>query len=73
MADDLIASKLLDGLTKEKVEDLLGKPDKTEYFYGWDFVYWLGDERGVLRIDSEWLMINFNDDGRVSEYTIDRD
>ncbi len=38
-----------------------------------DIPYPLGPERGVIRIDSEWLFITFGDDGTVSRYWLYRD
>ena len=66
MIDDLIARYDLNGMPKEKIDELLGVPPLTEYFKGYDYVYWLGPERGFMGIDSEWLCIKF-DNGKVSE------
>ena len=73
MVDDIIGNRLLDGLTRDSVERLLGPRDRTDYFADWDLVYWLGPERGMIRIDSEWLVVRFGTDGRVREYRIVRD
>lgn len=73
IVDSLIESGLLDGKSREDVFALLGHPPKTGYFRDWDAVYWLGPERGFIRIDSEWLVIRFDDAGRVSEYQLMRD
>ena len=58
------------GLSRDSVERLLGPRDSTDYFREWDLVYWLGPERGFLRIDSEWLVLNPGLDGRVKDYRI---
>lgn len=77
MADDLIRDKTLDGLTKAEVIGLLGEPferdpmDGSTYpagAYSSDIHYLLGPERGAFAIDSEWLMIKFGEDGKVSRY-----
>jgi hypothetical protein len=73
MVDDLIAHKRLDGLTRRDVESLLGPADRTEKWQHWHVVYHLGPERGVIRIDSEWLVIRFGPSDRVAEYRIVRD
>jgi outer membrane protein assembly factor BamE (lipoprotein component of BamABCDE complex) len=73
MVDSLIRSRTLDGLSRSQVSALLGQPSSGEYFRDWDIVYRLGDERGLFRIDSEWLVIRFDRTGRVSEYRIQRD
>jgi hypothetical protein len=70
MVDDLIATVPLVGLEKDFVAELLGGGDNTSYWKEWDAVYWLGPERNRLRIDSEWLVLKFGADGRVTEYRI---
>ena len=71
MVDDLIASKALDGLTRREVESLLGRGDETDKWKDWGLVYWLGPERrGMFRIDSEWLVVQFGTEGRVAVYRL---
>src|SRR4051794_40400996 len=55
MADRLIARGALLGKTRKQVVQLLGDPPATPYFRRFDMVYRLGDERGFMSIDSEWL------------------
>jgi hypothetical protein len=52
---------------------LLGTPPPTAYFRDYQFVYWLGPERGFMSIDSEWLAIRFDRNGKVMEARIVRD
>jgi hypothetical protein len=73
MVDDLLATHDLYGLTRQEVADLLGEPDDTSKFSNWDMVYWLGPERGFMALDSEWLVINFDDHRRVSAYRLAKD
>ena len=73
MVDWLVRSGELDGLTREEVVELLGPPDGGPYFRDWDFVWWLGPERGFTSIDSEWLVLRIGSDGRVAEYRVLRD
>jgi hypothetical protein len=73
MIDDLIASRRLDGAERSDVERLLGAADKTDKWTDWDLVYWLGPERGYVRIDSEWLVIRFDGTGHVATYRTVRD
>jgi len=73
MIDDLLDRYPLVGLGKDSIESLLGPRDSTGYFRDWDYVYWLGPERGLVRIDSEWLVLRFGVDGRVRERWIVRD
>jgi hypothetical protein len=73
MADRIVARRMLDGKTRVEVLSMLGEPPKTGYFSDWNLVYWLGAERGFVSIDSEWLVVRFDADERVSEYRIVRD
>ena len=72
MVDDLLNKHNLVGMTKENLITLLGVPPKTGYFRNYDFVYWLGPERGFISIDSEWLVVKFDND-KVSEASLVRD
>ena len=73
MVDSLIQSRQLDQKAHEEVITLLGPPTDTNYFSDWDAVYWLGPERGFLRLDSEWLVLRFDAEDRVSDYQLVRD
>jgi hypothetical protein len=76
MVDDLITTKLLDGLPESTVLELLGPPEEKgfpadispEYIH-----YYLGPERGSVRIDSEWLVIRFDSNRKVAKHWIYRD
>jgi hypothetical protein len=73
MADRLVARGTLIGKSRAMVVELLGEPPPTGYFADWDLVYWLGPERGFISIDSEWLVLRLDADGRVTENRIVRD
>ena len=73
MADDLINSQRLVGLTRQEVIALLGEPRRTEYFKEFDIVYYLGPQRGFMGIDSEWLVLKLNPDGRVKKAAVAHD
>ena len=73
MADDLVASGRLSGASRAEVERLLGPPDNTTYFSHWSMVYWLGPERGMMPVDSEWLVLRIGAQGTVTECRIARD
>jgi hypothetical protein len=73
MADWLIARRTLLGKTRAEVVELLGEPPPTGYFGDWDMVYWLGPERGLISIDSEWLVLRLAQNGRVVDNRIARD
>ncbi len=69
MVDDLLARHKLKGASRTEIEQLLGKPPKTNYFSDYEYVYWLGPERSLLGIDSEWLCLKFSNN-QVSEVRI---
>ena len=72
MADGLVDSGILVGKDQHEIDDLLGPPTDTSKFRSYDRVYWLGAERGLLGMDSEWLVLRFRD-GEVAEVRIVRD
>ncbi|MEZ6031348.1 MAG: hypothetical protein R3C46_16600 [Hyphomonadaceae bacterium] len=67
MADGLINSNALLGKRRADIVALLGEPPATNYFREFDLVYWLGLERGWIRLDSEWLVMRLDANGRVTE------
>lgn len=74
MVDHFLQNAHLIGMDRQQVIEYLGDPTETEYFREKDnIVYWLGPERGLVRIDSEWLVIWFDIHNRVSRYSIERD
>ena len=64
MVDDLLARKLLDGLSKADARELLGQPD-AEHDTGWEFH--LGWGRGLTAMEGEALGIRFDAAGRVTD------
>jgi len=73
MVDDLLSRHNFRGMTREQTVAIVGEPDMTEYFRDWDMVYWLGPERGLLSIDSEWLVFRLDGQKKVTDYKIVRD
>jgi len=72
-ADRIVARRMLDGKARADVVAMLGEPPKTGNSSDWNLVYRLGMERGFVSIDSEWLVVRFDANDRVSEYRIVRD
>lgn len=71
IVDNLVNTYELKGKTKREIHILLGKPTENAYFEEDDnIVYYLGDERGLISIDSEWLVISFNNREKVVKYEI---
>ena len=73
MIAHLMWSRKLDGLNRSELVALLGAPSDASYFRDRDYVYWLGNERSLLSIDSEWLVVDVDAAGRVSNYEVVRD
>jgi hypothetical protein len=75
IVDDLLGNHPLIGKTKAEVIGLLGPPTDTDYFKeANNIVYYLGDERSYISIDSEWLVITFRQNPeRVEKVEILRD
>ena len=72
MINDLLRKHNLIGMFKSDIDELLGVPPKTPYFEKYDYVYRLGNERGFISVDSEWLVIKFEND-RVTAAQLTRD
>lgn len=66
MVPRMIAWNSLVGLPRDEVIEMLGESN-TDYFREYDLVYRVGDERSLISLDSEWLVIRFGADGTVSE------
>ena len=62
MVDDLLRRHRLVGMRRTEIDALLGVPPRSDYFREYDYVYWLGQERGAFAIDSEWLVVEFEGD-----------
>jgi SmpA / OmlA family len=65
MVDDLLAHSLKVGMPMNEVRWLIGPPDRNPYYAPGDWTYRLGDERGMISVDSEWLAVDFDEQGRV--------
>lgn len=74
MVDDLLDTYDLNGMSKSKVIALLGAPnEETSFSSEENAVYYLGNERGWISIDSEWLIIEFDSSNKVKNYFITTD
>lgn len=66
IVEDLLENHSPMGMTEEEVLALLGQPsDETPFTEQNTLYYYLGDERGLISIDSEWLVLTM-EDGVVS-------
>lgn len=75
MLKDVI-EKILPGKSRQEIETALGPSLNTFYFSSIDkdLIYYLGPERdGFLNIDSEWLLIWIDEDGKFERYMLAND
>jgi hypothetical protein len=70
IVDDLLATHDFHGRSRTDVVALLGEPPRTQYFKSYDLVYWLGPERGLISIDSEWLVFRLDSTHHVQDYRL---
>jgi hypothetical protein len=70
MVDDLLSRHNFREQSRAQVVVLLGEPRPTDYFSEYQLVYWLGPERGLMSVDSEWLVFRIDTQGRVTEYRL---
>ena len=71
-----IVSRILPGKTRGEIEELLGASLETPYFRATkrDLIYFLGPERDTwFSIDSEWLLIWLDGQGRFHHYQVATD
>lgn len=74
MVDDLMSQHDFIGMDVLTLESIIGKATDTSYFEApRRLIYYLGDERGFISIDSEWLVFDFNEEGVVTKVNIMRD
>lgn len=67
MVDDLLRTHRLVGLSRQELENLLGKPNDLESAQTKsEYLYYLGPERSYLSVDSDWLDVIFAHDKVVS-------
>ncbi len=74
IVDNLLEQHKLVGMAEADVIALLGEPNNDYGYFNADnrYVYYMGAERGLISIDSEWLILDFKD-GIVSESFITTD
>ncbi|CUB11178.1 hypothetical protein BN2127_JRS1_02964 [Bacillus cereus] len=74
MVDDLLQKYKLIGKSNEEITQLLGAPTETRNGEeGVIALYYLGTERGIIPIDSEQLVLQFDREGKVVEYKVHTD
>jgi len=74
IVDDLLEKHELVGMSEAEVVALLGEHNNDYGYFNESnrYVYYMGPERGLISIDSEWLILDFTD-GVVSDCYITTD
>ena len=70
VAERLVTSGRLSGMTRLEVIALLGEPSGTEKFKDHGVVYVLGPEYGFVSVDHHWLLVDFDLAGKVSNVVV---
>jgi len=70
MVGSLIKAHRLDGMDRASVVALLGEPTPTDKWDGSEMIYVLGPDGSMFPIDNEWLIIELDQQGRVSGYQV---
>jgi hypothetical protein len=70
VADGLELTGRLKGKSRSEVLEMLGPPPPTDKFEGHGLVYVLGPERRWISLDYEWLLVDFDSAGRVSNAAV---
>ncbi|MEJ6790919.1 outer membrane protein assembly factor BamE [Brevundimonas sp. BR2-1] len=60
----------LKGMTRAEVVELLGPPTPTDNWEGTEMIYVLGPDGGLMAIDHEWLLIELDQQGRVTTFEV---
>lgn len=68
MLSDFLARHALKGMPRQRVIALLGEPTTTDKWRGADMIYVLGNDGSLFPIDSEWLFIKLDRNGRVASF-----
>jgi len=66
MVDDFLDTHELRGMTRTQVVALIGEPDRQSDVPGYDLVYWLGPQRGLIGTDSEYLVMKVDTSNRIA-------
>lgn len=70
MVTDLLRAHPLKGIARGEVVALLGPPTPTDKWDGTEMVYVLGPDGSLMAIDHEWLLIELDQQDRVSSYRV---
>ncbi|MCB9849596.1 MAG: hypothetical protein H6817_02705 [Phycisphaerales bacterium] len=71
MLDDLLKRQPLIGMSAQDIEALLGSPDRRGLYEDTNTAYFLGPERGFIRMgDAAWLVLRFDESSQVERLEV---
>ena len=70
MLRDVKANILKKGMARDDVVGLLGPKTDTPKFSKHGLVYYLGPESGAISVDSQWLVIDFDDADKLVKFEV---
>lgn len=70
MVASLLEEHPLKGMARAEVIALLGPPTPTDKWEGTEMIYVLGPDGSLMAIDHEWLLIELDQEGRVTTFEV---
>jgi hypothetical protein len=70
LPNERIANHMRAGWKAAAVEALIGPPDPEPYCEPGDWEHWLGSERSAMAVDGEWLVLDFDEAGRLERFRL---
>jgi len=70
MVASLLEGHPLTGMVRAEVVELLGPPTPTDKWEGTEMIYVLGPDGSIMAIDHEWLLIELDQEGRVTTFEV---
>lgn len=70
MVASLLEAHPLKGMDRAEVVELLGPPTPTDKWEGTGMIYVLGPDGSLMAIDHEWLLIELDQEGRVTTFEV---
>jgi outer membrane protein assembly factor BamE (lipoprotein component of BamABCDE complex) len=70
MVGSLLQKHPIEGMDRAAVVEVLGEPTPTGKWDGSEMIYVLGPDGSMMPIDHEWLLIELDQQDRVSSYRV---
>lgn len=72
-AEAMVEDDSIKTLSRDDLVAAFGEPNADGYFSDWDNAFWLGVPDDAYGVDSKWLVVNYGEDGLVSNAKIAMD